>query len=141
MGISDSVTFSMRIPCKTIPWLECLHSHWNISGQSQTAGLDTFAGTSQRPPPRALARGQYSLTPLADEGEERFYSEDTLNSIHPLNSTLTFHAYMGSTRKRNFHAEHAAVLIYSCSLQFTTLTRILLPSSISFDPDLPLFTP
>lgn len=96
---------------------------------------------ANRDSPQALARDWYSLTPLADEGEGRFYSEDTLNSIHPLNSTLSFRAYIGSIRKRNFHSQHAEMLIHSCSLQFTTLTGILLPSSISFDPDLPLFTP
>lgn len=82
-------------------WESRLSHHWSVcilTGiylDSDRLQVWTLLLGTHRHLPQALARGQYSLTPLADEGEERFYSEDILNSIHPLNSALSFHAYMG----------------------------------------------
>lgn len=70
VGISDLLAFSMRI--QTFPLLECLHSL-----DSHRLQVWTLLLGAHRDPPQALDRGQCSLTPLAAEGEGRFYSEDT----------------------------------------------------------------
>lgn len=92
---------------------------------------------ANRDPPQAPVRGQYSLARFADSGEEDIFSVDS--SIHFLNSTLSSHPCMGSTRRRNFHLEHAEVFLHSCFLPgITALPGILFPVIIYFD--LLLFT-
>lgn len=98
--------------------------------------VQTLLPGAHRDPPQATARGQYSLASFADNGGE-IYSEDS--SIYHLNSTLSSHNCMGSTRRRNFHLERSEMFLHSCFLQVITLPRILLPASILFDTDLFLF--